>query len=346
MKNFLSDNVSGISKEILESLTLANHGLVDSYGDDKETDKLNKNFDILFENKVGSFPVVSGTAANSLAFASCVPPYGAIFTSEESHINEDECNAPEFYTGGAKLINVKSNDAKLCYKDLIKKIDNMSPRGIHNSKPALVSITQSSELGTVYNLDEIRKIAEITHENNMFLHMDGARIANAVVNLDCSFADITWKSGVDILSFGATKNGAFCAEAIIYFNNYLSENIEYYRKRGGHLISKMRFISAQLNSYIETGIWEKNARHANDMASFLSESLKSIKGVKVVYPVQSNAVFVNLSDEVVKRLFNQGFNFSFWGDKSERIYRIMISFNTPRESIIDLVQAIKKESKG
>ena len=173
-----------VYQEVIDGLADANTGLVNSYGDDKETEKLYENIESLFENKVNIFPVISGTAANSIAFASCVPPYGAIFCSEESHINIDECNAPEFYTGGAKLINVKSYNAKLSIEDLINRIENMSPRGIHNAKPALISITQSSELGTVYSLDEISTIAKIAHSNDMFLHMDGARIANAVVHLN------------------------------------------------------------------------------------------------------------------------------------------------------------------
>ncbi len=231
MNNFLSDNVSGISREILEGLKITNHGSANSYGQDDETKKLEYNINSLFEKKVSVFPVTSGTAANSIAFASCVPPYGAILCSEESHINIDECNAPEFYTSGAKLIKVDSLEGKITNKNLLSKIESIAPHGIHNAQAKLISITQSSELGTVYTLDEIRSIAKIAHDKNLILHMDGARIANAIISLKCSWADITWKAGVDILSFGATKNGAFGAEAIIYFNKNLSKNVEYYRKR-------------------------------------------------------------------------------------------------------------------
>ncbi|MAR79284.1 MAG: low specificity L-threonine aldolase [Rhodospirillaceae bacterium] len=343
MNNFLSDNVSGISREILEGLNKINHGSANSYGEDDQTKKLQNNANSLFEKEVSIFPVTSGTAANSIAFASCVPPYGAILCSQESHINQDECNAPEFYTGGAKLVKVKSSVGKIIDANLSNVIENLAPHGIHNAQPILVSITQSTELGTIYTLDEIRSIAKIAKENNILLHMDGARIANAVTSLNCSWADITWKSGVDILSFGATKNGTFGSEAIIYFNKNLSKNVEYYRKRGGHLISKMRFISSQLNSYIETGIWEKNAKNANEMAKTLEKHLNHIVGVDVVYPVESNSVFVKMPDDLVEKLYNRGFAFGQWGKKAKKIYRIMASFDTNKESIINFSNAIKEE---
>ncbi len=342
IKNFLSDNVSGISDEILENLAKINHDVEDSYGYDSETKKLKVNLNSLFEKDVCYYPVSSGTAANSIAFSSCVPPYGAVFCTEESHINLDECNAPEFFTGGAKLILIDSIHGKVSPDDLIQKIDNLAPHGFHNPKPTLVSITQSSELGTVYTLDEIKLISDIVRDRNMLLHMDGARIANAVVSLNCSWAEMTWKSGVDILSFGATKNGAFSAEMIVYFKKELSKNVQYYRKRSGHLISKMRFISAQLNSYIENDLWKRNASQANLTAFQLSKSLQKISGLKVVYPVQANGVFVKLPDHLVKKLREKGFKFGIWGDKSKKIYRLMTAFNTTNDSVKNFIENIEK----
>lgn len=341
--NFCSDNASGISPEIMAALAAANEGAAMPYGQDECSQSLSTRFSELFETEVVVFPVATGSAANALALSVITPPFGAIYCHAASHINADECGAPEFYTGGAKLVTLPGADGKIHAADLSKTLAKSGAGVVHHVQPAAISLTQATEAGTVYSIDEIRQIVEVSHAHNLKLHMDGARFANAVVSLGCTPADITWRAGIDVLSFGATKNGAMAAEAVIFFDRDLAETFGYRRKRSGHLFSKMRFLSAQLQTYITDDLWLKNAAHANLMATKLAEGLASLPKVKFCYPVEANELFVQLPNEVITGLFTDSFQFYRW-EESEDIttIRLVTAFNTKVEDVLALVEAVKK----
>ena len=234
---------------------------------------LQNKFSEIFEKDVIVYPTASGTAANALALSAMTPVFGSIYCHKHSHINTDECGAPEFYTGGAKLVPLNGINGKFTPEELSENIGGVGI--VHHTQPSVVSITQLCETGEVYQLDEIAAISETTHKHNLKMHMDGARFANALVALDATPAEMTWKSGIDVLSFGATKNGCIAAEAIIFFKPELVGNLPFLMKRSGHLLSKMRFVSAQLEAYISNDVWLRNAKHANKMGKKLSEGLNS-----------------------------------------------------------------------
>ena len=337
--NFCSDNATGVSPEILAAIAAANCGAVMSYGDDEYTQRLQVKFSDLFETSVTVFPVATGSAANALALAVMTPPYGAVYCHAESHINVDECGAPEFFTGGGKLVTVTGNHAKIEAETLGKMLDRAGAGVVHHVQPAAVSITQATEAGTVYNPAEISHISEVVRAHNLHLHMDGARFANAVVSLGCSPADVTWRAGVDILSFGATKNGAMGAEAVVFFNRELAKTFPFYRKRSGHLFSKMRFLSAQLEAYITDDLWLKSAAHANNMAAQLAQGLAGVEGAKFCHRVEANEIFIQLPESVITSVLAEGFLFYRW-DKCT--VRLVTAFNTLEADIIALVEAVKR----
>ena len=340
--NFCSDNVTGVAPEILAALVAVNEGAAMPYGDDECSQRLEAKFSQLFETAVTVFPVATGSAANSLALSVITPPFGAIYCHAESHINADECGAPEFYTGGAKLVTLPGSRGKISAADLTKTLDKAGAGVVHHVQPAAVSITQATEAGTVYKIDEIRDIAEVTHANNLKLHMDGARFANAVVSLGCTPAEITWRAGVDVLSFGATKNGAMAAEAVVFFDPDLAQTFSYRRKRGGHLFSKMRFLSAQLSAYIKDNLWLTNAAHANKMAAKLAAGLTTLAGVNLCHPVEANEVFIELDEPVIERLLVAGFRFYRWqqGDDYTTV-RLVTAYNTREEDIIAFLEVAR-----
>ena len=339
--NFCSDNTTGVSPEIMAAIAAANCGAVMSYGDDEYTQRLQTKFSDLFETSVTVFPVATGSAANALGLAVVTPPYGAVYCHEESHINLDECGAPEFFTGGAKLVTLTGDRAKIEAETLSKKLDRAGIGVVHHVQPAAVSITQATEAGTVYNPAEISHISEVVRSHNLHLQMDGARFANAVASLGCSPADITWRAGVDILSFGATKNGAMAAEAVVFFNQELAKTFPFYRKRSGHLFSKMRFLSAQLEAYITDDLWLKNATHANKMATLLAAGLAGVEIVKFCHPVEANEIFMQLPESVITAVLAEGFLFYRW-DKCT--VRLVTAFNTKEADVIALVEAVKRYS--
>jgi threonine aldolase len=341
--NFASDNAYGAAPEIVAALAAANSDTAASYGDDELTARVTHRLRDIFERDVVVFPVVTGTAANSLALATVSPPYGAIFCHEESHIAVDECAAPEFFSGGAKLVHLKGEGAKITPAAVEAALVHYR-RGVHSAKPAAVSITQATELGTAYRTEEIAVLAELAHREGMALHMDGARFANALAHLDCAAADITWKVGVDVLSFGATKNGALCAEAVVFFNEQLVRDFEYRRKRAGHLISKMRFISAQLDAYLESDRWLAQARAANALAKQLAEQLAAIGGVELAEPVEANEVFAYLPDAAVARLREAGAKFYDWVEPRDgrTLVRLVLSFLTPEEDVQRFIQVARR----
>ncbi len=289
--NFASDNVYGVDQAIMDAMVKANTGTSASYAYDDITTRVESQFNEVFECEVKVFLMTTGTAANSLALSTMAPPFGAIFCHAYSHINADECGAPEFYTGGAKMFGLDGVAGKIS-PQMIRDSLNGFIRGEHDPKAAAISITQSSELGTVYSLDEIAAFGDLAREKNLKLHMDGARFANALVSLGCSPAEMTWKRGVDALSFGATKNGAMGVEAVVFFDLNLAKDFEYRRMRGGHLLSKNRYLAAQMEAYLNNGLWLNNARHANDMAKRLADGLSSVEGMHLGVEQQANEVFV------------------------------------------------------
>jgi threonine aldolase len=343
--NFASDNVTGVSPEIMAALNAANDGAATSYGQDEYTQRLETQFNELFETEVTIFPVATGSAANALALSVMTPPFGAIYCHAESHINLDECGAPEFYTGGAKLVTLPGANGKIQAADLAAVLTRSGAGVVHHVQPAAVSITQASEAGTVYGVDEIQGLAEITHKHDLHLHIDGARFANAVVSLGCSPAELTWRAGVDVLCFGATKNGAMAAEAVVFFNQTLAKTFGYRRKRSGHLFSKMRFLSAQLEAYIKEGLWLRNATHANQMARKLAQGLVELPGVKLCYPVEVNEIFVELPEAVISNLLADGFRFYRWGGDDSTIIRLVTAFNTKEADVTAFLEAARRFSR-
>ena len=333
--NFASDNAYGAWPEIVAAIGTAASGAVSSYGEDAITAGLRDKFSALFEREVAVFPVISGTAANALALATLTPQHGAIFCHAESHIAVDECGAPEFFTHGAKLVGLEGKDAKLTPAILESALAHYHKGFVHHVQPSCLSVTQASELGTVYTPGEIAALSSLAHAHAMNVHMDGARFANALATLDCSPAEATWRAGVDVLSFGATKNGALGAEAVIFFNPKEAGDFEYRRKKGGHLISKMRFVSAQLDAYLEGGRWLAAARRANALATRLAEGLGAVAGAEIAHPVGANAVFARLPQAMIARLRAQGAQFYDWSppEAGRTLVRLVMSFATPQGDV-------------
>ena len=342
--NFCSDNVTEVCPEIMAALIAANEGAMMSYGADEYTEGLEAKFSSIFETPVTVFPVATGSAANALALSAIAPGYGAIYCHAESHINVDECGAPEFYTGGAKLVTLNGTDAQVDPAELSKTLEKSGAGIVHYVQPAAVSVTQATVAGTVYLPEDITEIAKVTHAHNLYFHMDGARFANAVASLDCAPADITWRAGVDVLCFGATKNGAMGAEAVIFFNQDLAKTFGYRRKRGGHLFSKMRFLSAQLEAYITDDLWLKNATHANEMATKLAQGLIELPLLRLCHPVEANEIFVEVPESVVNGLRADGFLFYVWQEGSLPIIRLVTAFNTRDEDVDAFLRSVKRHS--
>lgn len=334
---FKSDNTSGICPEMLEKIILANEqSTEDAYGQDTITSRVKTQFNSLFEKEVTVHFMATGTAANCLALSSLTPPYGAIFCHEHAHITTDETNAPELFTGGAKLVNLPGDHGKICpiaLEDAIHSLKAMRP---HSAMPAVLSLTQSTEAGTVYTVSELKTLIAIAKKHHLYVHMDGSRFANAVVTLGESPANITWRLGVDVLSFGGTKNGAMAAEAVVLFNPDLAHHLDYQQKRFGQLMSKMRFFSCQFEALLESNLWLKNAAHANNMAKHLAQTLLNLSNVELIHPVEANEVFVKMSVELAQTLRNHGIQFYDWSfneQESYRTYRFVTSFNSPSSEI-------------
>ena len=305
---FKSDNTAPVAPQILDALREANTGFARGYGDDPLSEQLDARFSTLFERPVRVFPVTTGTAANALALATLVPPYGAVLTHSEGHIVRDECGAPEFMSGGARLMLIEGIGAKVTAAALGGVLD-ANPTSVHTVQPRALSITQATELGTVYRPDELAALCTLAHSRGLAVHMDGARFANAVASLGCSPAEATWRAGVDVLSFGATKNGAMAAEAVVFFKPELIADFEFRRKRAAHLISKMRYISAQLLAYIEDDLWLTLAARANHLAARIGAAA----GGALLHPVEANEIFVRIGEASAARLREAGFEFYDWG---------------------------------
>jgi len=337
--NFRSDNEAPVAPEIMAALSEANRGAAHSYGDDDVTARLRSLFRDIFETEVAVYPLISGTAANALAVAQTTPSYGAVICHQHSHLHTDECGASEFYSGGAKLFALPGDDGKLDTETVRCRIVDAGQLGDHVSKPTLLSLTQATEFGTVYSLDEIGGLADIAHQSGMRVHMDGARFANAVSSLGCSPAEMTWRAGVDMLSFGATKNGAMMAEALLVFDSDLATELGRRRKQAGHLVSKMRYVSAQLEAYLADDLWLRLASHANRMARRMFEGLEEIGGAELLYPVQSNEIFVRMDTVLCRGLRDAGFEFHSWPGRPG-VYRLVTSFCTGEPEVEAFLKAL------
>jgi len=331
--NFCSDNVTGACPAVLEAVCRHNDGAAMPYGDDALTRDVCDRISGLFDCDASVFPVATGTAANALAMSVICPGFGAVYCHKDSHVYTDECGAPELFTGGAKLVPLDGADAKFSAETLDKALGAGWKGVVHHVQPAAVSITQASECGTLYRPEEIAAIAEVCRRHDLVLHMDGARFANAVAAGRATPAEMTWRAGVDVLSFGATKNGAMAAEAVVFFRPELAERFALHRKRGGHLFSKMRFISAQLDGYLKDNVWLNNANHANAMAAELNRGVGQVAGARVIHPVEANEIFVVLPEAVSAGLLKAGFAFYPWAAGGPGCHRLVTAWNTTEKDV-------------
>ena len=337
VNNFASDNVSCACSEVMEALARANTGTTPSYGEDPWTTRLRARLSEIFETPVTAFPVTTGTAANALALSALTPSFGKIFCHELSHINTDECGAPEMFTGGAKLIDMPGIDGRISADTLEQAIYGRG--NVHHAQPSAVSITQACESGTVYPLDEIKAIASIARTHQLPVHMDGARFANALVTLGITPAQMTWQAGIDVLSFGGTKNGCLAAEVVIFFKPELVGDFPFLQKRAGQLLSKTRFISAQFEGYLADDVWLRNARQANTMAQRLSQGLDALPGIELAYPTQSNEVFVRMPRSLIKALAQQGIKVND-EELDGKAMRFVTAWDTSETEVDDLLMVL------
>jgi threonine aldolase len=350
--NFESDNTAGIAPAILDAIVRANGGFVSAYGEDAVTARLNARLAQLFDHEVGVYLVATGTAANALALAQIAPPWGAVLCHEECHLAQDECGAPEFFGGGLKLLPLPGEGGKMAAPMLAAALARGPWGGPHHTTAAVVSLTQATEFGTIYRPDEMRELAAIAHAHGLKVHVDGARFANALARLETSAAAASWRCGVDILSLGATKGGAMGAEAVVVFDRTLARGLEERRKRAGHLLSKHRFVAAQLEAYLAEDLWLELARHANRMADRLAAALAEA-GLPPVWPVEANEIFVVLPRRLDQRLRAAGARYVAWVAKhlpaatpvrdDGVLVRLVASFATTTADVDRFVTAIRED---
>ncbi|BCL25777.1 threonine aldolase family protein [Streptomyces aurantiacus] len=339
---FSSDNAAGASPEIVDAVVRAAAGQASPYGSDTVTAEVRRRLCEIFERDVDVLIVSTGTAANALSLAALTPPWGSVLCHRDSHINNDECGAPEFYTAGAKLVPLGGDDAKIDAAELRAAVRNKAG-DVHSVEPSVVSVTQATETGAVYTLDELRTLGSVVKEPGLRFHMDGARFAGAVAALGATPAELTWRAGVDLLSFGATKNGTMTAEAIVVFDRSLTAELSFRAKRAGQLASKARFHAAQLDAYLTDDLWLRNATHANAMAARLQDGLKAIPEVDLLGAAEANIVFCRLPQQVIDSLLSEGY--VFYHDRWEPgVVRLVASFATSPQDIDDLLDAVRRHT--
>lgn len=334
---FASDNSAPVHPEVMAAIAAANEGHAISYGDEEWTREATKAVGRIFGSSSRVAFVYNGTGANVLGMQAAIAGYHAIVCTDVSHIHTDECGAPERFTG-AKLLAVPTEDGRMTAEQVLRELHAIGVE--HHSQPRVVSLTQSTELGTVYPPELVREIAKVCHRNDLLLHVDGARIANAAVSLDEGLNEITGELGVDILSLGGTKNGMMFGEAVVFFRPELADAFPYIRKQGMQLASKMRYISAQFSALFAGDLWQRLATAANTMASTLAAGLRSIPDVEVVYPVEANAVFARLPRDAIGAAQREVF-FYVW-DEAESVVRLMCSYDTTVDDVERLVGAIRR----
>ena len=336
-RSFASDNNAGVHPEILEAIKNANDGHVIAYGGDPVTDRAMELFQKHFGSDVAVYFVFGGTGANVLGLKAMTQPHHAIFCADTAHVNVDECGAPEKFTG-CKLITLPTPDGKLRVEPIAPLLHGIGVE--HHVQPHVISISQATEMGTIYKQQELKTLADFAHDNGMLLHVDGARLANAAVALDATFKEITADVGVDVLSFGGTKNGMMYGEAVVFFDQSLASDFKYIRKQGMHLPSKMRFISAQFEALLSGNLWRRGAAHANRMAQLLGSELAQVPRIELTQPVESNGVFATIPKEYIPVLQEKYF-FYVWDEAISEV-RLMASFDTSEDDVRDFVHFVKQ----
>jgi len=348
--DFFSDNTVGASPKVMAAIAAANDGSLLSYGKDDWTRRVEERFAALFEHEVAVFMVLTGTAANSLALASLVRPWGAVLAHREAHVCEDECGAPEFFSDGAKLVELPGVGAKLTPEAVTEALGHLRAGDVHQVQAQAMTITQATECGTIYTPAEIAALKQAVASRDIKLHMDGARFANALVTLGCTPAEMTWKAGVDVLSFGGTKNGALAAEAVIFFDPTQAEEMQWRRKRAGQTLSKGRLLGAQFEGLLADDHWLDLARHANAQAKRLAEAVVKGSEARLAWPCQANEVFLVLPPGLQQRLRTAGIGYHQWSARSlppegplkegEIVGRFVMSFATRPEDVERLIATI------
>jgi len=351
--NFASDNIIGASAPVLQAILDANDGAMPAYGADELTARIEDRFSGIFEREVAVFLAATGTGANALALSVLVPPYGLCVCHREAHVIDDECGAPEFFMHGAKLAGLDGVAAKIAPATLSSYLDSL-PASVKQMPPRALSLSQLTECGTAYTPAEIGTLAGIARAHGLKVHMDGARFANALVGLGCTPAEMTWRAGIDVLTFGATKNGCLAAEAIVFFDKTLAEAMPYLRKRGGHTLSKGRLLSAQFEGYLAGDHWLDNARHANAMAARMAEGLMRIPGLRLAWQRDGNEVFCIMPKTLAAALREAGCVFHEWTATNladdrplaadETIIRLVTSFATMSDLIDAFVRTVEREA--
>jgi threonine aldolase len=336
--DFASDNTAAICPPAWAALTEANAEAEVSYGDDKWTRRVVSRVREIFETDCEVFLIFNGTASNALALAQLCRSYHGVICHENSHSQTDECGAPEFFSGGAKLIPTPGRNGKLDLGNIETAL--LRHRDVHSPKARVLSLTQATEFGTVYRRDEIERICEFAREHSLFVHMDGARFSNAVAALDCSPKSITWEAGVDVLCFGGTKNGTAAGELVVFFKKELAHEFDYRAKQGGQLASKMRFLAAPWLGLLNDDAWIGNARHSNKCARLLAGKLAASLGTEPVFPCDASAVFLQLPEQLVTQLHDRGWRFYKFIEPD--IYRLMCSWSTTEQQIDDFVADVTK----
>ncbi|HEX6716838.1 MAG TPA: low specificity L-threonine aldolase [Pyrinomonadaceae bacterium] len=336
-RSFASDNNAGVHPEIIEAIKAANDGHVVAYGDDPFTERATELFQKHFGEDIAVHFVFGGTGANVLGLKAITNSYQAIICAETAHVNVDECGAPEKFTG-CKLLTVQTPDGKLRVEQIKPLLHGIGVE--HHVQPSVITISQATEMGTVYTQKELKTLADFAHDNGMLLHVDGARLANAAVSLNASLKEITADAGVDVLSFGGTKNGMMYGEAVIFFDEKRGADFKYIRKQGMHLPSKMRFISAQFEALLSDDLWRRSAAHANRMAQLLGSELAKLPQIKLTQPVEANGVFAIIPSEYVPALQEKYF-FYVWNEEISEV-RLMASFDTTEDDIRDFIAFVRE----
>ena len=339
-RGFASDNNSGVHPEILNAMSSVNRGHTIAYGDDVYTESAIQKFKKIFGKDIDVYFVFTGTGANVLGLKATTEPFNAVICADTAHIHVDECGAPEKFTG-CKLLTIPTKNGKITTQQIKPYLHSLGFE--HHAQPRVISITQATELGTVYDLEEIKEITDFAHNNNLLVHMDGARLCNAAAGLHTDLKIITSEAGIDVLSFGGTKNGMMYGEAIVFFNKEFSESFKYIRKQGMQLASKMRFIAIQFETLLSNNLWLKNARHANNMAQLLAGEVSKIPQVKITQKVEANGVFAVLPGRVISVLQKEYF-FYVWNEETSEV-RWMTSFDTTKQDIMNFVKLLKKVLK-
>lgn len=326
--NFASDNTAPVHPQVMAAIEAANAAPSMPYGNDALSRDVEAKIAAIFERPAKVFLVSTGTAANALSLAAMTPVWGSIYCHAAAHIEEDECGAPEFYTGGAKLVGLDGEHGKIAAADLDAALNAAGAGGVHHVQPAALSLTNATEAGTIYSPAEIAALSAVARKHGLKVHLDGARFANALVASGCTPAEATWKAGVDILSFGGTKNGCLAVEAIVVFDDALAATLAFRRKRAGHLFSKHRYLAAQMAGYLDGDLWLALARRSNAIAAKLGAGLAALSGAKLAHPVQANEVFVDLPEAAIAAIEQAGFAVYRWFGPGTRRLRLVASWNS------------------